>query len=89
MFWLAKKSLYMKKTLMLSTAYLSIILREPAWGKLLMFFVKCKSSPTENSKWARTAVDKLLTNQKYIPIVGVNAYMNTQFEKSRRCNVDL
>ncbi len=54
-----------------------------------MFFVKCKSSPTENSKWARTAVDKLLTNQKYIPIVGVNAYMNTQFEKSRRCNVDL
>ena len=59
-------------------------------GKIVdMLFVKCKSSPTENSKWARTAVDKLLTNQKYIPIVGVNAYMNTQFEKSRRCNVDL
>ena len=45
-------------------------------------------SPTGNPKWTRAAVDKLLANKKYIPIVGVNGYMDAQFEKERRCNVD-
>ena len=45
-------------------------------------------SPTGNPKWTRAAVDKLLANKKYIPIVGVSVYMGAQFEKERRCNVD-
>ena len=58
-------------------------------GKIVdMLFAKNIPSPTGNSKWTRAAIDKLLTNKKYIPIVGINAYMDTQFEKSRRCNVD-
>ena len=89
MFWLAKKSPYMKKTLMLSAAYLSIILPEPAWGKLLICSLQeAFPPPTGNPKWTRAAIDKLLANKKYIPIVGVNAYMDAQFEKARRCNVD-
>jgi len=33
-------------------------------------------------------VDKLLANKKYIPIVGIKAYLDAQFEKDHRCNVD-
>ena len=33
-------------------------------------------------------MDKLLANKKYIPLVGIKIYMDTQFEKARRCNVD-
>ena len=47
-----------------------------------------KQFPTMNPKWTRAAVDKFLANKKYIPIVGVNVYMDAQFEKDRRCNVD-
>ena len=58
-------------------------------GKIVdMLFVKGVSSPTGKSKWTRAAVDKLLTNKKYIPIVGISKYMDAQFEKDRRCNVD-
>ena len=58
-------------------------------GKIVdMLFAKGISSPTGNFKWTRAAIDKLLANKKYIPIVGVNAYMDAQFEKARRCNVD-
>ena len=58
-------------------------------GKIVdMLFAKGVPSPTGNPKWTRAAVDKLLSNKKYIPIVGVNAYMDAQFEKDRRCNVD-
>ena len=58
-------------------------------GKIVdMLFAKGILSPTGNPKWTRAAVDKLLTNKKYIPIVGVNGYMDAQFEKGRRCNVD-
>ena len=46
------------------------------------------SSSSGNPKWARAAVDKLLSNAKYIPIVGMEAYMDVQFERARRCNVD-
>ena len=58
-------------------------------GKIVdMLFTKGIPSPTGNSKWTRAAVDKLLANKKYIPIVGVKGYMDAQFEKNRRCNVD-
>ena len=58
-------------------------------GKVVdMLFVKGIPSPTGNPKWTRAAVDKLLANKKYIPIVGVSVYMDAQFEKDHRCNVD-
>lgn len=58
-------------------------------GKIVdMLFAKCIASPTGNAKWTRASVDKLLVNKKYIPIVGVDVYMDAQFERDRRCNVD-
>ncbi len=58
-------------------------------GKIVdILFTKGIPSPTGNPKWTRAAVDKLLANKKYIPIVGVKGYMDAQFEKGRRCNVD-
>lgn len=53
-----------------------------------MLFAKGIASPTGNTKWTRAAVDKPLANKKYIPIVGISKYMDVQFEKDRRCNVD-
>ena len=53
-----------------------------------ILFAKDIPSPTGNPKWTRAAVDKLLANKKYIPIVGMKAYLDTQFEKDHRCNVD-
>ena len=53
-----------------------------------MLFAKGIASPTGNAKWTRAAVDKLLANKKYIPIVGGDVYMDAQFEKDHRCNVD-
>ena len=58
-------------------------------GKIVdMLFAKNIPSPTGNLKWTRAAVDKLLANKKYVPIVGVKVYLDAQFEKNRRCNVD-
>ena len=58
-------------------------------GKIVdMLFAKGIQSPTGNPKWTRAAVDKLLANKKYIPIVGIEIYLDTQFEKEHRCNVD-
>ena len=58
-------------------------------GKIVdMLYAKGVPSPSGNPKWGRAAVDKLLSNAKYIPIVGVETYMDTQFERERRCNVD-
>ena len=58
-------------------------------GKVVeMLHTEGVSSPSGNPKWARAAVDKLLSNAKYIPIVGMEAYMDVQFERNRRCNVD-
>ena len=45
-------------------------------------------SPTGKERWTRAAIDKLLSNAKYIPIVGTETYMNVQFEKDQRCNID-
>ena len=58
-------------------------------GKIVdMLFTKGIPSPTARPKWTRAAVDKLLANKKYVPIVGVKVYLDAQFEKERRCNVD-
>ena len=58
-------------------------------GKIVdMLLTKGILSPTGNPKWTRAAVDKLLANKKYVPIVGVEAYLDAQFERDRRCNVD-
>ena len=58
-------------------------------GKIVeMLHAKDILSPSGNPKWGRAAVDKLLSNAKYIPIVGMETYMNAQFERDRRCNVD-
>lgn len=58
-------------------------------GKIVdMLSTKGIPSPTGNLKWTRVAVDKLLANKKYVPIVGMEVYLDVQFEKNRRCNVD-
>jgi len=58
-------------------------------GKVVdMLDAKGTLSPSGNPKWTRAAVDKLLSNAKYIPIVGVETYMDAQFEREHRCNVD-
>ena len=60
-----------------------------SWGRIVdMLLAKGVSSPTGNPKWTRAAVDKLLSNKKYVPIVGMELYLDVQFEKNRRCNVD-
>ncbi len=44
-------------------------------GKVVdMLDAKGILSPSGNPKWTRAAVDKLLSNAKYIPIVGVETY---------------
>ena len=53
-----------------------------------MLLAKGISSPTGHLKWTRAAVDKLLANKKYVPIVSMEVYLDTQFEKDHRCNVD-
>ena len=45
-------------------------------------------SPSGNPKWTRAAIDKLLSNSKYIMIVGFDTFVDVQFEKEKRCNVD-
>lgn len=58
-------------------------------GKVVdMLYVKQISSPTGKTKWTRAAIDHLLSNSKYIAIVGLESYMSVQFEKSARCNID-
>lgn len=64
-------------------------LAEASLGKIVdMLFIKGTPSPTGNPKWTRAAVDKLPANKKYIPIVGKKVYLDAQFEKNHRCNVD-
>ena len=58
-------------------------------GKIVdMLSAKGIPSPSGNPKSGRAAVDKLLSNAKYVPIVGVETYMDAQFERDRRCNMD-
>lgn len=50
-------------------------------GKVIdLLYGKQISSPTGKAKWTRAAVDHLLSNSKYIAIVGLECYMSVQFE---------
>ena len=53
-----------------------------------MLYAKQIPSPTGKEKWTRAAVDHLLSNSKYIAIVGFESYVSVQYEKANRCNVD-
>lgn len=58
-------------------------------GKVVdMLYKKQIPSPTGKAKWTRAAVDHLLSNDKYIAIIGLEKFLDAQFEKSARCNVD-
>lgn len=58
-------------------------------GKVVdMLYAKQIPSPTGKTKWTWAAVDHLLSNSKYIAIVGLESYMSVQFEKSARSNID-
>ena len=58
-------------------------------GKVVdMLYKKQIPSPTGKAKWTRAAIDHVLSNSKYIAIVGFETFTDVQFEKSARCNVD-
>lgn len=58
-------------------------------GKVVdMLFKNQILSPTGKAKWTRAAVDHLLSNSKYIAIIGFESFTDVQFEKSSRCNID-
>ena len=58
-------------------------------GKIVdMLYSKQISSPTGKTKWTRAAVDHLLSNGKYVAIVGLEKFLDVQFEKAARCNID-
>ena len=46
------------------------------------------SSPSGNETWSRAAIDDILSNKKYInAIIPLEKYVEVQFEKDRRSNV--
>jgi hypothetical protein len=57
-------------------------------GIVNLLFEQQVLSPTGNSTWTRAAIDKMLANKKYIPLVGMESYIEAQFEKDRRSNID-
>ena len=58
-------------------------------GKVVdMLFLKQIPSQTGKTKWTRAAVDHLLSNSKYIAIIGIEGFIDVQIEKSTRCNID-
>ena len=58
-------------------------------GKVVdMLYREQIPSPTGKAKWIRATVDHVLSNSKYIAIVGLETFTDAQFEKSARCNVD-
>ena len=58
-------------------------------GKVVdMLYAKQIPSPTGKAKWTRASVDHLLSNGKYVAVVGLEKFLDAQFEKSARCNVD-
>jgi len=47
------------------------------------------TSPTGNEIWGRAAIDKMLSNPKYVHfIVDVEVYKAVQVEKARRTNIE-
>ena len=58
-------------------------------GKIVnMLYAKQIPSPTGKPKWTRASVDHLLSNGKYVDIIGWEKFLDAQFEKSARCNID-
>lgn len=58
-------------------------------GKIVnMLYAKQIPSPTGKPKWTRASVDHLLSNGKYVAIIGWEKFLDAQFEKSARCNID-
>ena len=58
-------------------------------GKIVnMLYAKQIPSPTGKPKWTRASVDHLLSNGKYVVIIGWEKFLDAQFEKSARCNID-
>ena len=58
-------------------------------GKIVdMLCEKQIPSPTGKPKWTRASVDHLLSNGKYVAIIGWEKFLDAQFEKSTRCNID-
>lgn len=58
-------------------------------GKIVnMLYAKQIPSPTGKTKWTRASVDHLLSNGKYVVIIGWEKFLDAQFEKSARCNID-
>ena len=58
-------------------------------GKVVdMLYAKQIPSPTGKAKWTRAAVDHLLSNGKYVAIIGLKKFLDGQFEKAARCNID-
>ena len=56
-------------------------------GKVVdMLHSKQISSPTGKLKWTRATVDHLLSNGKYVAVVGLEKFLDVQFEKAARCN---
>lgn len=53
-----------------------------------MLYAKQIPSPTGKAKWTRAAVDHLLSNGKYVAIIGLKKFLDVQFEKAARCNID-
>lgn len=53
-----------------------------------MLYAKQISSPTGKPRWTRASVDHLLSNGKYVTIIGWEKFLDAQFEKSARCNID-
>lgn len=59
-------------------------------GLVKMLESRCISSPTGNVCWGRAAIDKLLSNSKYVPlIISFEQYTAVQFEKAARSNQEL
>lgn len=58
-------------------------------GKVVdMLYAKQIPSPAGKERWTRAAVAHLLSNAKYIAVIGLEKFMDAQFEKSARCNID-
>lgn len=58
-------------------------------GKIVdMLYAKQIPSPTGKTKWTRASVDHLLSNGKYVAIIGLKKFLDVQFEKAARCNID-
>ena len=45
-------------------------------------------SPTGKKKWSIATLDKMLSNKKYYPVVGIEKYFAVQFEKDLRSSVN-